>query len=180
MTDGAEEAARSGAPQGHRAEVQHERTLRRIRVAHGMAAHKPYREMAHEEGCGVSTIVRDVKVLRRYWMVRSAVDYDAAIAEEVGKLDIMEREAMRQIQLDHVLVSHGKIIPGVIDEGAKLAALDRLLKIQDRRARLKGYDKPTRTEAKVTVEHTTELDEEIERLMELMPRADTVDADADG
>lgn len=157
---------------GHSGQAKNERAYRRVRVADGVAARKSYRQIAADEGIDHSTVVRDVKVIRRYWQIRAALSYDVLVREEEQILDRLHREAMRQVTLDHVLVSHGKVIPNVIDEGAKLAALDRVLKVRESLRKLKGIDAAQRAEVKVTVEQTTTLDAEIESLMAAMRERD--------
>lgn len=81
---------------------------------------------------------------------------------ELERLDALWRAAWRQLNMDHVLVSHGRVIEGVVDEGAKLAALDRLLRIQERRAKYLGLDEATKTRIDYVPEEV--VDGEIERL----------------
>jgi hypothetical protein len=69
------------------------------------------------------------------------------------------------LERNHVTVSHGRIIRGeneepLLDDGPVLTAIDRLLKIQERRAKLLGLDAPARHEV-VTLDA---LDTEIARL----------------
>lgn len=92
-------------------------------------------------------------------------------ALEVGRLDDMYVAVMGVLRREHITVSHGHIVEipdpdnegakkPLIDDGPVLAAVDRLLKIQERRAKLLGLDAPT----KVTVITDAALDEEEARL----------------
>lgn len=92
-------------------------------------------------------------------------------AKEVGKmelerLDALQLEALAVLRANHYIVSGGAIVRDYLrdehgnirvdqstgtpltapieDDGPRLAAIDRLLKIQERRARLLGLDKPTK------------------------------------
>jgi hypothetical protein len=122
----------------------------------GIAAHKTYREMAREESVDLATIARDVKVIRRYWQLRMATDYDTLVREEREILEALHRAVMP------VALSGGK------NGTPSMFAVDRVITIRERLARLVGLDAPMRTDTKVTVEHTTTLDAEIERLMVAM------------
>jgi hypothetical protein len=128
---------------------------------------KPYRDIGVALGVSESRAHHIVsRALRR--TVQEPSDELRRLERE--RLDALEVAAWRQLNMDHVMVSHGKVVPGVIDEAAKLAALDRLLKIQERRARLLGLDAPTRHQV-LTMDA---VDEEIARLegeMEARSRA---------
>jgi uncharacterized protein YicC (UPF0701 family) len=61
----------------------------------------------------------------------------------------------------------------MIDQAAKLTALDKLLKIAERRARLLGLDQPTRIAQEVTVFAAgSEIDREVERLAQQLATLD--------
>lgn len=96
--------------------------------------------------------------------------------EELQRLDLLMAEAWRVLRRQHVTVSHGRIIRDeetdqpLLDDGPVLAAIDRVLKIQERRAKFLGLDAPTRVEA-IT---TDALDAEIAKLSaELDAEADS-------
>ena len=85
---------------------------------------------------------------------------------EMERLDAMQLEALSVLQTEHVLVNSGAVVRTLVldekgrpvidsdtglpksvpllDDGPRLQAIDRLLKIQERRARLLGLDKPTK------------------------------------
>ncbi len=85
---------------------------------------------------------------------------------ELEKLDDLQLEALNVLRTEHVLVSNGAVIRTHVrdehgklefdsetglpksvpirDDGPTLAAIDRLLKIAERRSRLLGLDKPTK------------------------------------
>jgi len=108
-------------------------------------------------------------------------DYERALAErtaeterlaahirgaELAKLDVMEAAAWKVLRARHVTVSHGKLILGedgtpLLDDGPVLQAIDRLVRIAERRSRLLGLDAPVRTK----IEVTDALDAEIEQLV---------------
>lgn len=88
---------------------------------------------------------------------------------ELARLDAILAKAWSVMEAEHVTVSHGKIIRGadgqpLRDDGPVLAAIDRILKVSERRARLVGLDAPNRTEL-ITLD---QIDSEIRRLTEEM------------
>lgn len=98
-------------------------------------------------------------------------------ALELARLDKMTLAAWEVLERRHVTVSGGKVITVVDDHGVEhpldddgpvLQAIDRLLRIQERRARLLGLDAPTRTEV-ITIDA---VEAEIERLTAELGRAD--------
>lgn len=89
--------------------------------------------------------------------------------EELQRLDMLLAEAWRVMKRHHAVVSNGKVVKvdtkdgaeeTLLDDGPVLAAIDRVLKIQERRAKLLGLDAPTKVEA-ITIDA---LDAEIARL----------------
>ena len=101
---------------------------------------------------------------------------------ELARLDHLYASALAVLERAHVTVSQGRVVsqrvPGtgtydpesrtwlgaewvdLLDDAPVLAAIDRLLKIQDRRAKLLGLDAPTRVQV-MTVDV---VDAEIARL----------------
>ena len=144
-----------GTPERTRQEIDIEQ--RRQHVAYLLMHHLTYKEMAAEIGCSTGTIAGDVKAVREMWAERSIEDYDAWVAEEVAKLDQLERKVLP------VALTGGK--PGPDGEPRpSLFATDRVLTIMERRAKLKGLDRPMRHEVTKTVEYERNLDTEIEKL----------------
>jgi hypothetical protein len=70
--------------------------------------------------------------------------------QELLRLDLLWVEAWKVLKTPHLTVSHGKVIyhedGPLLDDGPVLNAIDRCLKIQERRARYLGLDAPTRHE----------------------------------
>ena len=78
-------------------------------------------------------------------------DTEELIARELLKLDYMEEQAAEIMHKHHCHISaSGKVVTLdgeiITDDGPALQAMDRLLKIADRRAKLLGLNAPTRTE----------------------------------
>lgn len=92
-----------------------------------------------------------------------AANLEAHRVEELERLDELERKAINVLEGLHPLVQQGRIInrghkdesgtwvvdEELVDSGPVLAALDRVLKIQERRAKLLGLDAPAKTEVNV-------------------------------
>lgn len=72
----------------------------------------------------------------------SAAEYRAM---ELERLDTLTVEAWRVLSVTHPLVSGGKVIKGYADDGPKLGAIDRLLRISESRRKLLGLDAPAKT-----------------------------------
>lgn len=79
-------------------------------------------------------------------------------ADELRGLQLLELDAMAKaawgvLHREHILVSHGRIVLGaggpVPDDAPVLQAIDRLLKIAERRSRLMGLDAPTKSRLEV-------------------------------
>lgn len=87
---------------------------------------------------------------------------------EIERLDRMQLIVLAVLDREHVVISDGRVVyrtdddgkrAPVLDSGPALAAIDRLLKIQERRARLLGLDAAVKVDATVT--ETTQQDLEL-------------------
>lgn len=90
------------------------------------------------------------------------------IQQEAERLDTLYEEALAVLERDHLTVSHGRIICGddgqpIPDDGPKLAAIDRLVKIRESYRRLFGLDSPTKVDA--TVHEVTQQDLELQEML---------------
>jgi len=63
---------------------------------------------------------------------------------ELERLDTLTVEAARVLSATHPLVSGGKVLDDLTDDGPKLAAIDRLLRISESRRKLLGLDAPSK------------------------------------
>lgn len=117
---------------------------RRQIVANLRLSHLTQAEIAERLGVSVGTISSDMAAIRDEWADRRRSSYDEWVAEEIAKLDRLERTFMPQA------------IQGVRE------AADKVLQIMDRRARMLGLDKPQlHTHTVITRDA---IDAEIERL----------------
>jgi hypothetical protein len=88
-----------------------------------------------------------------------------AIGLELDRLDVLWRTAITIMASKHIVSQNGRVVRGddgqpIEDPGPRLAAIDRALRIMERRARLIGLDAPVRVDARIS----DSLDAEIERL----------------
>lgn len=110
------------------------RALRRRLVAQMLLQGVPRRTMAQVFGVGVGTIQRDVDAVREDWRARSAEDYDRHVAESMARIDQVAQTAMTLMHDTEKSVA------------ARIEAARLVLSAEDRRARLKGLDKPQKLE----------------------------------
>ena len=97
--------------------MQAEAAERRVDVARGLLAGLTYREMAARADVAISTIHRDVKAFLRGLEKETLRDVEKYRRLELRRLDILYNVAWRQAN------------------NGNLQAIDRLLKIQDQRAK---------------------------------------------
>ncbi|MEV4604818.1 helix-turn-helix domain-containing protein [Amycolatopsis sp. NPDC049253] len=96
------------------------------------------------------------------WTKQEADELVLPLAAELRKVQLERLGEMRQSALDvlerfHYTVSHGKVIKDetglpLEDDAPRLQAIDRLLRIEERIAKLMGLDAPTRAEVEARVE----------------------------
>jgi hypothetical protein len=137
---------------------------RRKTVATMVASHYSDREIAEALGVASSAVSDDVKAIREQWRQRAIDDYGNILGEELAKLDLLERALL------------AKALSGGPDGGVNLPAVDRLLAIRDRRARMLGLDSRSRVEvtmqtelmAKALIAVVSELGLDTERVRPLL------------
>lgn len=123
-----------------------------------------YRDIAATVGISKSQVGREIVKIRELRAERTATNEQQRIEEQDAKLGFLERIALRAAVADPRFIS------------AALAVHDRL-------ARLHGWDKPSKSESMLTIEHTTTLDAEIASLMAELrqtPSLDDADPNAPG
>jgi hypothetical protein len=146
---------------------------RRTRVLAMRVEQRPYADIAAALGVTEEVARKDYE--RAVEQRRTDLDAsrDAAVAIELAKLDALEQAAWQVLKARHVTVSQGRIVgrytgrflrdedgdfirdgtgkpllevEEIEDDAPVLAAIDRLVKIAERRARLRGLDAPTRVD----------------------------------
>lgn len=114
------------------------------------------RAIAAETGLSVGTVFNriDCEIAETLDPLRAKVR-----ELEIERLDRMQLTVLNILEREHFVISDGRIVTRADESGEKVpvpdaspvfAAIDRLLKIQERRAKLLGLDAPTRVEANVT------------------------------
>lgn len=111
---------------------------RRARVAELLLARRTERQMAAELGVSTGTIVYDVAAVRAGWAESRKMHADLWVAEELSRLAAAEAAIWPQIM------------------AGKWLAIDRLLAIQDRRAKYLGLDAPAKVDITYRVRELAE------------------------
>lgn len=115
-----------------------------------------YQEISDQLGYGNASNAR-----RAVQKTLESTPRDAAeelIQLELDQLDMMTAAVLDVLEANHYVVSQGRLIrlhddaPPLADDSPVLAAVDRLLKIQERRAKLLGLDSPTVSKVEVITE----------------------------
>ena len=112
------------------------RIERRQRVARLLRTGATEGQIAMQLGVSRKTIVGDVAVLRAEWQAAGAQDRDEWIAGELGKLEAIEAECWR------LFYNEPK---------GRLFAIDRILAVMERRARLLGLDAAKRVQVEANI-----------------------------
>jgi hypothetical protein len=109
-----------------------------------------YRTIAAETGMSAATVYRRVEEHLSATVTPAA---DAVRAMELERLDDLAARTYAVLVGEHPLVQNGRVIyqddVPVRDPRPVLGAVDRLIRIQERRARLLGLDMPARMDATV-------------------------------
>ena len=109
---------------------------------------------------------------------------------ELARLDHLQREAETILRRNHVYVTQGgKVVVDIdkdghpyklTDDGPTMQAINTILRIMERRAKLLGLDSPVKVEQSGSVEVTTGYDlskitdpEKVRQLMDLLAEAET-------
>lgn len=97
---------------------------------------------------------------RRAVAAAAAAGGREALAGELLKLDALEVASWAVLEANHVAVSDGRVVKdngaAITDHKPVLAAVNSLLRIAERRAKLLGLDTPARTEVTVITRDATE------------------------
>jgi hypothetical protein len=124
---------------------------RRTQVLAMRIEQRPYAEIAVTLSISESLAQQDYKRAVEARATDLDAQRDVAVTIELAKLDALERECWRVLRTKHITIQQGKIVRDddgnpVEDDAPVLQAVDRLERIAARRARLKGYDAPTKVE----------------------------------
>lgn len=110
------------------------------------------------------------RIYRRAMQRIGAEDRDAARHLEEARLDRLHAEAWTILHTPHYVVSAGQVVlhahadgtvAELLDDGPRLAAIDRLLRISESRRKLLGLDAPAKVEHEWGL---SEIDHELAKL----------------
>jgi uncharacterized protein (DUF3084 family) len=138
---------------------------RRTRVLAMRVEQRPYTEIA--AALGISETLARTDYVRAMECRKTELDEQRhlTVARELATLEIAEQAAWEVLRREHIVIQHGQVVRvnrrPVADDAPVLQAIDRILKISERRARLLGLDAPVRAK----VEVTDAVDADIERLV---------------
>jgi hypothetical protein len=150
---------------------------RRAKLIEYRRLRRPYREFYAELGyTSPAAASRDFNRALEENLAEVRTSAEAYREEELQELDHLAATAIRVMLTPHYevtptgkIVEHPETGEPLIDDKPKLAAIDRLLKIQDRRSKLLGLD----AAQKVEVLTLDALDAEAARLNELLAATDS-------
>lgn len=125
-----------------------------------------YDEIAAELGFGDRGAAR--KAVERAMLLSVQEPAAEQRAMQLAKLDLLLRKAWEVLYARHIVVNQGRVVldpdsgEPLVDHGPVLAAVNSVLKIEERRSKLLGLDAPVRVEA-ITVDM---IDVELDRLVQ--------------
>jgi hypothetical protein len=129
---------------------------RRSRVLAMRIEQRPYHEIAAELGISEDIAKKDYQRIVELRRTDLDAKRDDAVAIETAKLDALEQAAWEVLRRDHIVVQHGKVVrlnrKPMVDDAPVLQAIDRLVKIAERRSKLKGLDAPAKVEVSAEVD----------------------------
>lgn len=119
--------------------------------------------------------------LNNYFPEKSVVALEKQRVKEVDKLDFLEETAMQLMNEECLVVDKGKVVidprngAPMIDLSNKFQAIDRILKIAERRSKLVGLDAPKALE----VTHNAGADIQVTEIQNLVEEAKRRQAQAE-
>ncbi len=166
-----------GVSSAKRAQV----AVRRSRAIAMRLEGRSYDQIAQELGYSSrATACKDVTRATEIAILEQRAGVEVLREQELMRLDQLWQEVWRVLKTEHYVLSQGRIVEraqsdgtvaGLLDDGPVLQAIDRLLKIQERRSKYLGLDAPVRHE--VTLD---ELDDQIRTLTRELGLSVTVEA----
>lgn len=114
-------------------------------------------DISTQMGCSVSTVERDLRIIRERWIKSSIQDFDQAKAEQLAKLDLIESQLWEQwYRSCETIIKTRKEkreatkFPGTnntiekIEQSGDPRYMMGILNIIERRCKLMGLDAPTK------------------------------------
>lgn len=127
------------------AELRAEREVLALKLRQGG---RTYLEIGAELGCSAPTALRCVQKSLGRLAKQNTAETQGLLALELARLDALSVEAYKVLEAEHPLTSGGAVVEHggqvLTDHGPVLRAIDRLLKISERRCALLGLNAPER------------------------------------
>jgi predicted transcriptional regulator len=141
-----------------------ERAARRAQATEMKKRGYTWTQIAEQLGYATAAVAaQDVLRALEYANRRVREQLDGYRQLEGEKLDALERLMWAIVRKKHILAQQGRIMfdpetgEPMIDQAPLFAAADRLVKIAERRAKLFGWDAPTKLEVRATNELDTDI-----------------------
>lgn len=119
--------------------------VRRLRALELRLDGQSYRAIGAQLGVSGKTAWEDVQASLSELAALELANAAELRALELERLDTLTIEAARILRAPHPYVAGGKVLPDLTDDGPKLQAIDRLLRISESRRKLLGLDAPALT-----------------------------------
>jgi hypothetical protein len=154
---------------------------RRTKLVEYRRQKRPYIEIYQELGYNsISAATKDFSRALAENLAARDTSVELYREEQIQELDYLAEEAHKILRGDYfVVANNGRIVEHpqtgapLQDMGPKLAAVDRIVRISDRIAKLRGLDAPTRVEGALSIDALNRaIDEAKEQLASLGSEAD--------
>lgn len=137
----------------------------------------PYETIAKELGyASRAAVAVDINRALEQSIAEQRVNSELLREQELLRLDQLWQEVWQVLKTEHYILHQGAVVvhgdAKLVDDGPVLQAIDRLLKIQDRRAKFLGLDSVIKHEVSIH-----EIDDEIRRLTTELGAAAADEAD---
>lgn len=119
--------------------------VRRLRALELRLDGQSYRAIGAQLGVSGKTAWEDVQASLTELAALELANAAELRALELERLDALTIEAARILRTTHPLIAGGKVLADLTDDGPKLQAIDRLLRISESRRKLLGLDAPALT-----------------------------------
>lgn len=133
---------------------------RRTKLVEYRRQKRPYSEIYLELGyTSISAATKDFSRALAENLAAQDTSLELYREEQIQEMDYLAEEAHKILRGEYfVVANNGRIVEHphtgepLLDKGPKLAAMDRIVKISDRIAKLRGLDAPTRIEGALSID----------------------------
>ena len=124
-----------------------------------------YRKIADELGVSGPTALKYVRASLERLAKENQHEAGKLLELELSRLDDLYEKSYAVLEATHYMVSGGQVVQhgdvDLLDDGPLLRAVDRLIKISERRCALLGIDAPKPTDVNVSIKNKTLSKEEL-------------------